>query len=210
MLTFLERIFPSQDHTFSKPWSSLAFLGASIRFFLSNFLLRLCFLPSIFFYFKKSLHLVLYLTNFIMIGLLLPLFLRAPSLWDLSRLVSIIKRCLKKTVGKASLNFYELQIDLSEIELILNSRPLNQLVMMIPTTCWRQITFYLGINCTRSIQTLNTVMRNFKSIYQNVLNMSKRQLNISEKGGEQNMSHHWANIKNYINRKPKLYQAKMI
>ena len=41
--------------------------------------------------------------------------------------VSVVKRCLKKTVGKACLKFYELQIVLPEIELILNSRPLNQL-----------------------------------------------------------------------------------
>ena len=45
--------------------------------------------------------------------------------WE--RLVSIVKRCLKKTVGKACLNFYELQIILSEIEMIINSRPLNTL-----------------------------------------------------------------------------------
>ena len=45
--------------------------------------------------------------------------------WE--RLVSIVKRCLKKTVGKACLNFYELQIILSEIEIIINSRPLNTL-----------------------------------------------------------------------------------
>ena len=43
--------------------------------------------------------------------------------WE--RLYSVVKRCLKKTVGKASLHFYELQIALSEIELILNSGPLN-------------------------------------------------------------------------------------
>ena len=45
--------------------------------------------------------------------------------WE--RLVSIVKHCLKKTVGKACLNFHKLQIVLSEIELILNSRSLNQL-----------------------------------------------------------------------------------
>ena len=45
--------------------------------------------------------------------------------WE--RLVSIVKRCLKKTVGKACLNFNELQIILSEIEMIINSRPLNTL-----------------------------------------------------------------------------------
>ena len=43
------------------------------------------------------------------------------------RLVSIVKRCLKKTVGKACLSFYDLQIILSEIEIIINSRPLNTL-----------------------------------------------------------------------------------
>ena len=45
--------------------------------------------------------------------------------WE--RIISIVKRCLKKTVGKACLNFYELQIILSEIEIIINSRPLNTL-----------------------------------------------------------------------------------
>ena len=77
---------------------------------------------------------------------------------------------------------------LSEIELILKSRPLNQLCdvdtgdILMPS--------YLGINCTKSIQVLNTVMKNFKSICQNVLNMSKIQLNIFGKDGEQNMSRH--------------------
>ena len=45
--------------------------------------------------------------------------------WE--RLVSIVKRCLKKVVGKACLNFYKLQIILSGIEIIINSRPLNML-----------------------------------------------------------------------------------
>ena len=44
--------------------------------------------------------------------------------WE--RLVSIVKHCLTKTVQKPCLNFYELQIILSEIEII-NSRPLNTL-----------------------------------------------------------------------------------
>ena len=39
----------------------------------------------------------------------------------------MVKRCLKKTVGKACLNFSELQFLLSEIELILNSRSLKKL-----------------------------------------------------------------------------------
>ena len=45
--------------------------------------------------------------------------------WE--RLVSIVKRCLKKKVGKACLSFYELQIILSEIEIIINPRLLNTL-----------------------------------------------------------------------------------
>ena len=45
--------------------------------------------------------------------------------WE--RLISVVKRCLKKAIHKACLNFYELQIVLSEIELTLNSKPLNQL-----------------------------------------------------------------------------------
>ena len=38
-----------------------------------------------------------------------------------------LKRCLKKTIGRAYLNFYELQTVTNEIELILNSRPLGAL-----------------------------------------------------------------------------------
>ena len=45
----------------------------------------------------------------------------------LGALISIVKRCLKKTAGKAYLNFYELQMILSEIEIMINSRPLNTL-----------------------------------------------------------------------------------
>ena len=45
--------------------------------------------------------------------------------WE--RLVSIVKHCLTKAVHKACLNFYELQIMLSEIEIKINSRPLNTL-----------------------------------------------------------------------------------
>ena len=45
--------------------------------------------------------------------------------WE--RPVSIAKRCLEKAIGKACLNFYELQIILSEIEIIINSRPLDML-----------------------------------------------------------------------------------
>ena len=47
------------------------------------------------------------------------------SFWE--RLVSIVKRCLKETVGKPCLNFYKLQIMLSKMEVIINSRPLNTL-----------------------------------------------------------------------------------
>ena len=42
--------------------------------------------------------------------------------WE--RLVASVKRCLKKTIGKACLSYVELQTVLLEIELILNTRPL--------------------------------------------------------------------------------------
>ena len=45
--------------------------------------------------------------------------------WE--RLVGQLKRCLKKTIGRAYLNFYKLQTVTNEIELILNSRPLRAL-----------------------------------------------------------------------------------
>ena len=38
-----------------------------------------------------------------------------------------LKRCLKKTIGRAYLNFYELQTVINEVELVLNSRPLGVL-----------------------------------------------------------------------------------
>ena len=41
--------------------------------------------------------------------------------WE--RLVGQLKRCLQKTIGRAYLNFYELQTVTNEIELVLNSRP---------------------------------------------------------------------------------------
>ena len=43
------------------------------------------------------------------------------------RLVGQLKRCLKKTTGRAYLNFYELQTVTNEIEFVLNSRPLGAL-----------------------------------------------------------------------------------
>ena len=117
-------------------------------------------------------------------------------------LVSFVKHCLKKTVGKVCLNFFELQVILSE-----TVRPI---VMMIPVIYWHLITCYLDINCTRSLQILNTVTTNLKLIYQNVLNMSRIQLNIFGKEGEQNMWHLWENIKNCINRKPNQCQINTI
>ena len=42
-------------------------------------------------------------------------------------LVGQLKRCLKKTIGRAYLNFYELQTVINEVELVLNSRPLGVL-----------------------------------------------------------------------------------
>ena len=47
--------------------------------------------------------------------------------WRFLRLASVVKGCLRKTVEKVCLSFNELQIVLSEIELILNSRHLSQL-----------------------------------------------------------------------------------
>ena len=125
------------------------------------------------------------------------------------RLVSIAKCCLKKSVDKAYSNFYELQIVLSEIELILKSSPLNQLCdddtsdILTPNHLLFWLKFYqINPNFEHSYE-------DFKSICQNVLNISKIQLNIFGKDGEQNMSRHWENI-NYMNWKPKQYQAKMI
>ena len=45
--------------------------------------------------------------------------------WE--RLVSMVKRCIKKTIGRTSLTFVELQTLLFEVESILNSRPLGVL-----------------------------------------------------------------------------------
>ena len=43
--------------------------------------------------------------------------------WE--KLISVVKRCLKKTVSKFCLNYFELQVVLSEIKFILNSRSLS-------------------------------------------------------------------------------------
>ena len=45
--------------------------------------------------------------------------------WE--RLVSMVKRCIKKTIRRTSRTFVELQILLFEVESILNSRPLGAL-----------------------------------------------------------------------------------
>ena len=42
------------------------------------------------------------------------------------RLVTLVKNCLTKTLGKAKLDFKELLIVLHEIELVLNSKPLRR------------------------------------------------------------------------------------
>jgi len=41
------------------------------------------------------------------------------------RLIGLMKRCLKKTLGKACLNMTELNAILTEVEAVLNSRPLT-------------------------------------------------------------------------------------
>ena len=41
------------------------------------------------------------------------------------RLIGLVKRCLKKTIGKAYLNMIELNTILIEVEAVLNSRPLT-------------------------------------------------------------------------------------
>ena len=47
------------------------------------------------------------------------------------RLVGLVKRCLKKTIGKACLNMIELNTILTEVEAVLNSRPLTYLYIDI-------------------------------------------------------------------------------
>ena len=108
--------------------------------------------------------------------------------WE--RPVSVVKRCLKKTVGKACLNTFELQIVLSEIELTLNSRPLNQL-------CYEDTSNILIPNHLLFWRKLYQINPNFEHSYEEFqidmpkrVNMSKIQLNIFGKDGEQNMSRH--------------------
>ena len=82
MLSILSRIFPSLDHKFLKYMIFFSFLRTSLHFFAKaklsvklTFFLFKCFI-------LKTLHLVIYLANYIMIVWLLPLFLGAPSLCD--------------------------------------------------------------------------------------------------------------------------------
>ena len=48
---------------------------------------------------------------------------RYGGFWE--RLIGQVKRCLKKVLGRTTLDFYQLQTVIQEIELILNSRPLG-------------------------------------------------------------------------------------
>ena len=51
---------------------------------------------------------------------------RAPwkgGVWE--RMIRIVKRCLKKVLGKTSLSYEELETVLTEVELIVNNRPLT-------------------------------------------------------------------------------------
>ena len=41
------------------------------------------------------------------------------------RLIKSMKRCLKKTIGRARLTYEELSTLLAEVELVLNTRPLH-------------------------------------------------------------------------------------
>ena len=45
------------------------------------------------------------------------------GIWE--RLISCVKKCLKKTIGRKRLTFIELQTVIAEIELILNNRPIG-------------------------------------------------------------------------------------
>ena len=100
------------------------------------------------------------------------------SFWE--RLVSVVKRCLNETAGMACLNFYELQIVLSEIELILTSRPLNQL-------CDDDTSDILTPNHLLFGRKLYQINPNFEHSYE------KFQIDIpkSVKPGESTIGHFW-------------------
>ena len=87
---------------------------------------------------------------------------------------------MKKTVGKACLNFYELQIVLSEIQLILNSRPLNQL-------CDGDTSDMLNPNHLLFGRKLYQINANFEHSYKEFqINMPKRVKHV-----ENTIEHFW-------------------
>lgn len=56
--------------------------------------------------------------------------------WE--RLVASVKRCIKKEVGVRTTTYVELQTLVSEIELIMNNRPVDADPMLIMKTIWKK------------------------------------------------------------------------
>ena len=115
-------------------------------------------------------------------------------MWE--RLVSCVKRCIKKVVGTRTITYMELQTLIQEIELILNNRPMDvdydddqedilspsHLIFgrQLPTTNMSTQNSYSDLNLSKRKKMLQTILNHFWSRWRRDYVTSLRQFQKSK------------------------------
>ena len=109
-------------------------------------------------------------------------------MWE--RLVSCVKRCIKKVVGNRTITYIELQTLVQDIELILNNRPIDvhyddqedilspsHLIFgrQLPTTNMSTQNSYSDLNLSKRKKMLQTILNHFWSRWRREYLTSLRQ-----------------------------------